>query len=103
MQAWMIMEINIRINKLRISSCLQVSCAFLGTHIRLLFYLFQAIPQITTLAWYTTLVPLLVVLGITAIKDLVDDVVRIFCAASSSLLQAYFQVALILDILRLLK
>ncbi|XP_072462060.1 phospholipid-transporting ATPase IC [Notamacropus eugenii] len=36
----------------------------------------QAIPQISTLAWYTTLVPLLVVLGITAIKDLVDDVAR---------------------------
>lgn len=39
------------------------------------FYFFQTIPQITTLAWYTTLVPLLMVLGITAIKDLVDDVV----------------------------
>ncbi|XP_063087633.1 phospholipid-transporting ATPase IC isoform X2 [Cavia porcellus] len=36
----------------------------------------QAIPQISTLAWYTTLVPLLLVLGITAIKDLVDDVAR---------------------------
>lgn len=39
------------------------------------FSFFQAIPQITTLAWYTTLVPLLMVLGITAIKDLMDDVV----------------------------
>ncbi|CAH7029259.1 Atp8b1 [Phodopus roborovskii] len=36
----------------------------------------QAIPQISTLAWYTTLLPLLLVLGITAIKDLVDDVAR---------------------------
>uniref|UniRef100_H0XF37 Phospholipid-transporting ATPase n=1 Tax=Otolemur garnettii TaxID=30611 RepID=H0XF37_OTOGA len=36
----------------------------------------QAIPQISTLAWYTTLVPLLLVLGVTAIKDLVDDVAR---------------------------
>ncbi|XP_016789280.1 phospholipid-transporting ATPase IC isoform X2 [Pan troglodytes] len=36
----------------------------------------QAVPQISTLAWYTTLVPLLVVLGVTAIKDLVDDVAR---------------------------
>ncbi|MEJ1279316.1 hypothetical protein NN561_010247 [Cricetulus griseus] len=35
---------------------------------------YAAIPQISTLAWYTTLVPLLLVLGITAIKDLVDDV-----------------------------
>uniref|UniRef100_A0A3B3D120 Phospholipid-transporting ATPase n=1 Tax=Oryzias melastigma TaxID=30732 RepID=A0A3B3D120_ORYME len=36
----------------------------------------QIIPQITTLPWYTTLVPLVVVLGITAIKDLVDDLAR---------------------------
>uniref|UniRef100_A0A8D0XAE6 Phospholipid-transporting ATPase n=1 Tax=Sus scrofa TaxID=9823 RepID=A0A8D0XAE6_PIG len=42
----------------------------------LVLLILQAIPQITTLAWYTTLVPLLVVLGITAIKDLVDDVAR---------------------------
>lgn len=36
----------------------------------------QLIPDITTLPWYTTLIPLVVVLGITAIKDLVDDLVR---------------------------
>lgn len=42
----------------------------------LVLLILQAIPQITTLAWYTTLVPLLMVLGITAIKDLVDDVAR---------------------------
>uniref|UniRef100_A0A8C7Z364 Phospholipid-transporting ATPase n=1 Tax=Oryzias sinensis TaxID=183150 RepID=A0A8C7Z364_9TELE len=36
----------------------------------------QIIPQITTLPWYTTLIPLVVVLGITAIKDLVDDLAR---------------------------
>ncbi|XP_035245773.1 phospholipid-transporting ATPase IC [Anguilla anguilla] len=36
----------------------------------------QIIPQITTLPWYTTLVPLVLVLGITAIKDLVDDLAR---------------------------
>lgn len=48
-------------------------------------YFFQAIPEISTLAWYTTLVPLLVVLGITAIKDLVDDVVRIARATFCSL------------------
>lgn len=35
----------------------------------------QIIPQITTLPWYTTLIPLVVVLGVTAIKDLVDDLV----------------------------
>lgn len=40
-------------------------------------FVFQIIPDITTLPWYTTLIPLVVVLGITAIKDLVDDLVRI--------------------------
>uniref|UniRef100_A0A8C5C3G8 Phospholipid-transporting ATPase n=1 Tax=Gadus morhua TaxID=8049 RepID=A0A8C5C3G8_GADMO len=33
----------------------------------------QIIPEITTLPWYTTLVPLVLVLSITAIKDLADD------------------------------
>ncbi|XP_038646502.1 phospholipid-transporting ATPase IC isoform X1 [Scyliorhinus canicula] len=42
----------------------------------LILLILQAIPQISTLAWYTTLVPLVVVLGITAIKDLVDDIAR---------------------------
>ncbi|XP_028916802.1 phospholipid-transporting ATPase IC [Ornithorhynchus anatinus] len=42
----------------------------------LILLILQSIPQITTLAWYTTLVPLLLVLGITAVKDLVDDVAR---------------------------
>uniref|UniRef100_A0A671QHB9 Phospholipid-transporting ATPase n=1 Tax=Sinocyclocheilus anshuiensis TaxID=1608454 RepID=A0A671QHB9_9TELE len=37
----------------------------------------QIIPQISTLPWYTTLVPLVLVLGITAIKDLVDDLVSL--------------------------
>uniref|UniRef100_A0A2K5EZV5 Phospholipid-transporting ATPase n=1 Tax=Aotus nancymaae TaxID=37293 RepID=A0A2K5EZV5_AOTNA len=42
----------------------------------LVLLILQTIPQISTLAWYTTLFPLLLVLGITAIKDLVDDVAR---------------------------
>uniref|UniRef100_A0A8C5B210 Phospholipid-transporting ATPase n=1 Tax=Gadus morhua TaxID=8049 RepID=A0A8C5B210_GADMO len=36
----------------------------------------QIIPEITTLPWYTTLVPLVLVLSITAIKDLADDLAR---------------------------
>ncbi|XP_068785081.1 phospholipid-transporting ATPase IC-like isoform X3 [Struthio camelus] len=40
----------------------------------LVLLILQTIPQITTLSWYTTLVPLLLVLGITAVKDLVDDI-----------------------------
>ncbi|XP_013801370.1 phospholipid-transporting ATPase IC [Apteryx mantelli] len=40
----------------------------------LVLLILQTVPQITTLSWYTTLVPLLLVLGITAVKDLVDDI-----------------------------
>ncbi|XP_073476414.1 phospholipid-transporting ATPase IC-like [Aquarana catesbeiana] len=36
----------------------------------------QFIPQIGTVSWYTTLIPLVIVLGITAIKDLSDDISR---------------------------
>lgn len=46
----------------------------------------QIIPDITTLPWYTTLIPLVVVLGITAIKDLVDDLVRALPSCSVWLL-----------------
>uniref|UniRef100_A0A4W3HIE8 Phospholipid-transporting ATPase n=1 Tax=Callorhinchus milii TaxID=7868 RepID=A0A4W3HIE8_CALMI len=49
----------------------------------LVLLILQIIPQITTLPWYTTLVPLVVVLGITAIKDLVDDIVRILSLSFS--------------------
>uniref|UniRef100_A0A803WE34 Phospholipid-transporting ATPase n=1 Tax=Ficedula albicollis TaxID=59894 RepID=A0A803WE34_FICAL len=42
----------------------------------LVLLILQSIPQISTLSWYTTLVPLLLVLGITAVKDLVDDIAR---------------------------
>uniref|UniRef100_A0A8C6KSV6 Phospholipid-transporting ATPase n=1 Tax=Nothobranchius furzeri TaxID=105023 RepID=A0A8C6KSV6_NOTFU len=41
----------------------------------LVLLILQSIPEITTLPWYTTLIPLVIVLGITAIKDLVDDLV----------------------------
>ncbi|XP_045418839.1 phospholipid-transporting ATPase FetA-like isoform X2 [Lemur catta] len=36
----------------------------------------QLIPQISSLAWYTTVVPLMVVLSITAVKDGIDDLKR---------------------------
>ncbi|KAF4792715.1 ATPase phospholipid transporting 8B1 [Turdus rufiventris] len=42
----------------------------------LVLLILQSIPQISTLSWFTTLVPLLVVLGVTAIKDLADDIAR---------------------------
>lgn len=35
----------------------------------------QLIPQITSLPFYTTIVPLVFVLAVTAIKDAVDDFV----------------------------
>ncbi|XP_040595479.1 phospholipid-transporting ATPase FetA isoform X3 [Mesocricetus auratus] len=36
----------------------------------------QLIPQISSLAWYTTVIPLIVVLSITGVKDAIDDVKR---------------------------
>ncbi|XP_018431730.1 PREDICTED: phospholipid-transporting ATPase IC-like [Nanorana parkeri] len=36
----------------------------------------QLIPEVGTVSWYTTLIPLVIVLGITAIKDLADDIAR---------------------------
>ncbi|OWK01076.1 hypothetical protein Celaphus_00018410, partial [Cervus elaphus hippelaphus] len=42
----------------------------------LFLLLLQLIPQISSLAWYTTVVPLMVVLSITAVKDAIDDVVK---------------------------
>uniref|UniRef100_A0A8C3U6C1 Phospholipid-transporting ATPase n=1 Tax=Catharus ustulatus TaxID=91951 RepID=A0A8C3U6C1_CATUS len=42
----------------------------------LVLLILQSIPQISTLSWFTTLVPLLLVLGVTAVKDLVDDIAR---------------------------
>uniref|UniRef100_A0A3Q4GB69 Phospholipid-transporting ATPase n=1 Tax=Neolamprologus brichardi TaxID=32507 RepID=A0A3Q4GB69_NEOBR len=42
----------------------------------LVLLILQIIPEISTLPWYTTLIPLVIVLGITAIKDLVDDLAR---------------------------
>ncbi|XP_032809728.2 phospholipid-transporting ATPase IC-like isoform X1 [Petromyzon marinus] len=42
----------------------------------LFLLILQAIPIISSLAWYTTFVPLVIVLSITAIKDAVDDISR---------------------------
>ncbi|XP_072272623.1 phospholipid-transporting ATPase IC-like [Pyxicephalus adspersus] len=42
----------------------------------LFLLILQFIPQIGTVSWYTTFVPLVIVLGITAIKDLADDIAR---------------------------
>uniref|UniRef100_A0A8C0YU89 Phospholipid-transporting ATPase n=1 Tax=Canis lupus familiaris TaxID=9615 RepID=A0A8C0YU89_CANLF len=39
----------------------------------LILLFLQLIPQISSLAWYTTVIPLLVVLSITAVKDAIDD------------------------------
>ncbi|XP_037350503.1 phospholipid-transporting ATPase FetA-like isoform X2 [Talpa occidentalis] len=42
----------------------------------LILLILQLIPQISSLAWYTTVVPLIVVLSITAVKDASDDLKR---------------------------
>lgn len=43
---------------------------------RFSFSLSQLIPQISSLAWYTTVIPLVVVLSITGVKDAIDDLVK---------------------------
>ncbi|XP_038203420.1 phospholipid-transporting ATPase FetA [Arvicola amphibius] len=42
----------------------------------LILLFLQLIPQISSLAWYTTVIPLVVVLAITGVKDAIDDVKR---------------------------
>lgn len=38
----------------------------------------QVIPQISSLSWFTTVVPLVLVLSVTAAKDATDDIVSTF-------------------------
>lgn len=38
----------------------------------------QLIPQVSSLSWFTTIVPLVLVLAITAVKDATDDYVSHF-------------------------
>ena len=40
--------------------------------------MFSFIPQISSLSWFTTIVPLVLVLTITAVKDATDDYVSGF-------------------------
>lgn len=42
----------------------------------LVLFLLQLIPQISSLAWFTTAIPLMLVLAITAVKDASDDINR---------------------------
>lgn len=37
----------------------------------------QLIPEISSLSWFTTVVPLVLVLTVSAVKDAMDDVVRV--------------------------
>ncbi|XP_072100623.1 phospholipid-transporting ATPase IC-like isoform X2 [Mobula birostris] len=42
----------------------------------LLICILQTIPAISTLPWFTTLIPLTFVLAVTAVKDIIDDIAR---------------------------
>ncbi|RXN27673.1 putative phospholipid-transporting ATPase IM isoform X1 [Labeo rohita] len=44
----------------------------------LVLLILQLIPEISSLSWFTTIVPLVLVLAITAVKDATDDYVRIY-------------------------
>uniref|UniRef100_A0A4W5MDV1 P-type ATPase N-terminal domain-containing protein n=1 Tax=Hucho hucho TaxID=62062 RepID=A0A4W5MDV1_9TELE len=43
----------------------------------LFLLILQLIPQISSLSWFTTIVPLVLVLSITAVKDATDDYVSV--------------------------
>jgi phospholipid-transporting ATPase len=43
-----------------------------------LSYLFQQIPDVSPTGRYTTLVPLLFILAVAAIKEIIEDIVSIF-------------------------
>lgn len=45
--------------------------------INCVYVLSQLIPQISSLSWFTTIVPLVLVLSITAVKDATDDYVSL--------------------------
>lgn len=44
----------------------------------------QLIPQVSSLSWFTTIVPLVLVLAITAVKDATDDYVSHFHSSISA-------------------
>lgn len=46
----------------------------------------QVIPQISSLSWFTTVVPLVLVLSVTAAKDATDDIVSTSGAAVTYLI-----------------
>uniref|UniRef100_A0A8C1IE80 Phospholipid-transporting ATPase n=1 Tax=Cyprinus carpio TaxID=7962 RepID=A0A8C1IE80_CYPCA len=45
----------------------------------LFLLILQVIPAISSLSWFTTVVPLVLVLSVTAAKDAIDDIVREVC------------------------
>uniref|UniRef100_A0A3B3HUL8 Phospholipid-transporting ATPase n=1 Tax=Oryzias latipes TaxID=8090 RepID=A0A3B3HUL8_ORYLA len=54
----------------------------------LVLLVLQVIPQISSLSWFTTVVPLILVLSVTAAKDAIDDIVILpsFCRQTLSCL-----------------
>uniref|UniRef100_A0A670Z0G9 P-type ATPase N-terminal domain-containing protein n=1 Tax=Pseudonaja textilis TaxID=8673 RepID=A0A670Z0G9_PSETE len=44
----------------------------------LILLILQLIPEISSLSWFTTVVPLVLVLTVSAVKDAMDDVVRVW-------------------------
>uniref|UniRef100_A0A4W6C7B4 Phospholipid-transporting ATPase n=1 Tax=Lates calcarifer TaxID=8187 RepID=A0A4W6C7B4_LATCA len=49
----------------------------------LFLFILQLIPQISSLSWFTTAVPLILVLSITAVKDASDDIADLLLLSSS--------------------
>uniref|UniRef100_A0A8C1U148 Phospholipid-transporting ATPase n=1 Tax=Cyprinus carpio TaxID=7962 RepID=A0A8C1U148_CYPCA len=51
----------------------------------LVLLILQLIPEISSLSWFTTIVPLVLVLAITAVKDATDDYVRIYSNGTNTI------------------
>ncbi len=54
-----------------------VSAIKITLNVIVCMFLSQLIPQISSLSWFTTIVPLVLVLSITAVKDATDDYVSL--------------------------
>lgn len=55
-----------------------------------LTFISQLIPEISSLSWFTTIVPLVLVLAITAVKDATDDYVSVSTYISTAAVIAQF-------------
>uniref|UniRef100_A0A6I8NNU4 Phospholipid-transporting ATPase n=1 Tax=Ornithorhynchus anatinus TaxID=9258 RepID=A0A6I8NNU4_ORNAN len=59
----------------------------------LVLLVLQFIPQISSLVWYTTVIPLVLVLSISGVKDAIDDLVRKFIMLVSKCVRLSWEIS----------